>query len=174
MVRISGRVRTVASDERAPLAIPARLPLGSVRAALNPASVIANNRNDEKGASDQDGQVQPDRRQTNSDDDSDEARHLSDLRCSKEEPACRDFADFIGYPRIFGAIRERRADSPDDLGDKDRRELRDRALEDEPGANEAAHRGHGPAAAESVGEEPGRDLEDEARELEDAPHQEQA
>ena len=126
-----------------------------------------------ESSTDDDREVQPDRRQADPDKDAHETRRLPNLRAVQEQTAGSFLANFIGDPRVIGAIRKHGPDAPDDLGDGYRRKQWHQAFENEACAHEATSDGHRPAPAEGIRQDPGRNLEHKAGELEDSTDQQE-
>jgi hypothetical protein len=92
-----------------------------------------------------------------------------ELLGAQEHPVDAFDADLVGDPGLVGAGGEREADAPQHLGGEDREECGRQPLEQEAGADQhEADDDREPAAVE-VGDDAGRDLEEEAGELESGP-----
>ena len=97
--------------------------------------------------------------------DADDAPYLSGLRPPEKYPPYPTAADLVRNPGLPRPGIERRADSPEDLGEEDHSEHREQALDDEPGADEECADDHGKPPAVDVCDNTGGDLKQESRDL---------
>ncbi len=124
-------------------------------------------------AADHDRHPQLDVREPDRHDDGDESADLTELLGPQEDAGERGLADLTREPRFGCPARERVGDAPEDLCGHDRGDVRVRAFQYEADTHpDVADDDREPPAVD-VGDDAGRDLEDEDRGLHERPDEHQ-
>ena len=129
--------------------------------------------NRDHDTTDEHRQAQRDEAQGNAARDRNERHEAADL-CRAEVHRLHVFdADFVGKPGVLGTTREGVAETPDGPGHDYGPRLRDEGREGDRGPHDEVADDDREAAAHHVGDDPGRDLADEDRDLHERPNEDE-